>query len=101
QISRYVLRPSYAQVETLRQALDSIRSPAGNVSVAGTMLIVTDYASQIRDMLSLARMIDVPGGADGIYTIPVHHADATQLAQKLNDILGVSAAGAAGGAGGP
>jgi general secretion pathway protein D len=102
QVVRYVLRPSYTQVETLRQALDSIRSPAGNVQVAGTMLIITDYASQVRDMMSLARSIDVPGGSDGIYTLPVHHADATQLAQKLNDILGISGGGApgAGGVGG-
>jgi general secretion pathway protein D len=101
QVVRYVLRPTYTQVETLRQALDSIRSPAGNVQVAGTMLIITDYSSQVRDMMSLARSIDVPGGSDGIYTIPVHHADATQLAQKLNDILGISAAGAGGPGGGP
>jgi general secretion pathway protein D len=94
QIVRYVLRPTYAQVEVMRQALDSMRSPAGAVQVAGTMLIITDYASQIRDMMSLARSIDVPGGSDGIYTIPIHHADATQLAQKLNDILGISAAAA-------
>jgi general secretion pathway protein D len=99
QIVRYVLRPTYTQAETLRQALDSIRSPAGNVQVAGTMLIITDYSSQVRDMMSLARSIDVPGGSDGIYTIPVHHADATQLAQKLNDILGISAAAAAAAAG--
>jgi len=98
QIVRYVLRPTYTQVETLRGALDSIRSPAGNVQVAGTMLIITDYSSQVRDMMSLARSIDVPGGSDGIYTIPVHHSDATQLAQKLNEILGISGA-AAGGAG--
>jgi general secretion pathway protein D len=95
QVVRYILRPTYTQVETLRQALDSIRSPAGNVQVAGTMLIITDYASQVRDMMSLARSIDVPGGSDGIYTIPVHHADATQLAQKLNEILGISAAAGA------
>jgi general secretion pathway protein D len=95
QIVRYVMRPTYAQVEVMRQALDSMRSPAGAVQVAGTMLIITDYASQVRDMMSLARSIDVPGGSDGIYTIPIHHADATQLAQKLNDILGISAAGAA------
>jgi general secretion pathway protein D len=103
QVVRYVLRPTYTQPETLRAALDSIRSPAGNVQVAGTMLIITDYASQVRDMMSLARSIDLPGGSDGIYTIPVRHADATQLAQKLNDILGISGAGAtsAGGAGGP
>ncbi|HET7500506.1 MAG TPA: type II secretion system secretin GspD [Kofleriaceae bacterium] len=99
QVVRYVLRPTYTQVETLRQALDSIRSPAGNVQVAGTMLIITDYASQVRDMMSLARSIDVPGGSDGIYTIPVHHADAAQLAQKLNEILGISGAGAVSGTG--
>ena len=44
-------------------------------------------------MMSLASSIDVPGGSDGIYTIPVQHADATQLAQKLNEILGISAGG--------
>jgi general secretion pathway protein D len=103
QVVRYVLRPTYTQVETLRQALESMKSPAGQVQVAGTMLIITDYSSQVRDMMSLARSIDVPGGSDGIYTIPVHHADATQLAQKLNEILGVSAgaAGAPGAPGGP
>ena len=99
QVVRYVLRPTYTQVETLRQALDSIRSPAGNVQVARTMLIITDYSSQVRDMMSLARSIDVPGGSDGIYTIPVHNADATQLAQKLNDILGIAAANSAAGGG--
>jgi general secretion pathway protein D len=101
QIVRYVLRPTYAQTETVRQALDSIRSPAGLVQAVGTILIITDYASQVRDMMSLARSIDVPGGSDGIYTIPVRHADATQLAAKLNEILGTAGGGAAGGAGGP
>lgn len=91
QIVRYILRPSHANIETLRGALDSIRSPAGNVQVAGTMLIITDYASQVRDMMSLARSIDIPGGSDGIYTIPVKNADATALATKLNEILGISA----------
>lgn len=98
QIVRYILRPTHANVETLRGALDSIRSAAGNVQVAGSMLVITDYASQIRDMMSLARAIDVPGNNEGIYTINVKFADATQLATKINEILGVSAAGAAGAA---
>jgi general secretion pathway protein D len=97
QIVRYILRPSHANIETLRGALDSIRSPAGNVQVAGTMLIITDYASQVRDMMSLARSIDIPGGSDGIYTIPVKNADATALATKLNEILGISAGAQASG----
>ncbi|MFN0248711.1 MAG: type II secretion system secretin GspD [Kofleriaceae bacterium] len=102
QIVRYILRPSYAQTETLRGALDAIRSPAGNVAVAGSILILTDYASQIRDMMTIARALDVPGNNEGIYTIAVKHADATQLQTKINEILGLTAGGggaaAAGGA---
>ena len=94
QMIRYVLRPSYVQTETLRAALDSVRSPAGNVQAAGNILIITDYASQVRDMMSLAKTIDVQGGSDSVWTIPVKNADATQLAQKLNDILGITAGGA-------
>lgn len=93
QMIRYVLRPQYAQVETIRAALDSMRSTSGTVQAAGNILIITDYASQVRDMMSLARTLDVPGTNDGVYTIPVKYADATQLAQKLNDILGITAGG--------
>jgi len=98
QMVRYVLRPSYAQTETLRGALDSIRSQAGNVSTAGNVIIITDYASQVRDMLTLAKALDIPGGSEGIYTIPVKHADAAQLAAKINEILGVSGGGGGGAA---
>ena len=100
QMIRYVLRPSNTSTETLRQALDSIRSPAGSVSVAGNLLVITDYSSQIRDMMSIARSIDVAGNTDGIYTIPVKYADATQLAQKLSEILGAGAGGKGGPGGG-
>ena len=98
QMVRYILRPSYAQVETIRAALDSVRSAAGNVQAAGSMIIITDYASQIRDMMSLAKAIDVPGNNEGVYTIPVLHSDATALATKLNEILGLAGPGASAGA---
>ncbi|MGE5181295.1 MAG: type II secretion system secretin GspD [Acidobacteriota bacterium] len=96
QMVRYILRPSYVQTETLRAALDSVRSTSGSVQAAGNVLIITDYASQVRDMMSLAKTLDVPGNNEGIYTIPVKHADATQLATKLNEILGLSGAGGGG-----
>jgi general secretion pathway protein D len=99
QIIRYILRPSNTSVETLRQALESIRSNAGSVAVAGSLLLITDYASQVRDMMSIARAIDVPGASDGIYTIPVKYADATQLATRLNEILGIGGGGRPGGGG--
>jgi len=101
QMIRYVMRPSYTQTETLRAALDSIRSPSGTVTTVGNVLLITDYSSQVRDMLSLAKTLDVPGNNEGIYTIPVKNSDAQQLAAKINEVLGVSAgAGGGGGAAG-
>src|SRR2546421_585688 len=85
QMVRYILHPSYAQVETIRGALEAIRSQAGSVQAAGNLLIITDYSSQVRDMLTLAKALDVPGNNEGIFTIPVLHADAQQLATKVND----------------
>ncbi len=100
EVVRYVMKSQYLPVETLRQAMDSIRSPAGVVNTVGSVLVVTDYASQIRDMAQLAKSVDVPGTNESIYTISVNYSDATKLAQQLNEILGIQAAAAAAGAGG-
>jgi general secretion pathway protein D len=95
QIIRYIMRPQYTQPESLRQAVTSLKSEIGKVDVIGTLLLVTDHASNIRDMVSLAKLVDVPGGSDGIYAIPVRHADASKLAEKLGQLLDISAASAA------
>ena len=97
---RYICGRRTRRPRRCARALDSIRSPAGNVSTAGNVIIITDYASQVRDMLTLAKALDVPGNNEGIYTIPVKNADATQLATKINEILGVTAGGGGGGGGG-
>jgi general secretion pathway protein D len=91
QVVRYVLRPTHAQAETLRQAVTPFKSDAGDVAVVGTLLLLTDHGSNVRDMVSIAKLVDVPGGSDGIYTIPIRHADATKLAEKLGSLLGVHA----------
>jgi general secretion pathway protein D len=95
ELARYVYRPAYAQAETLRQAFGAIKSDAGDIQAIGPILLLTDYGSHLRDMMSLAKLIDVPGGTEGVYTIPVRHADAARLAQKLEGFLGISASAAA------
>lgn len=97
QMVRYILRPTHTQTETLRGALDGMRSPSGSVTTAGNLIIITDYSSQVRDMLTIAKQLDIPGNNEGIYTIPVRNSDAAVMAQKINEILGVSAQGAGGG----
>src|SRR5262249_7664768 len=83
QFVRYVLRPEYASAETLKNAFTTIKSDAGEGSVMGSMVMISDYASHGRDRLSLAKLVDVPGGPEGIYTIPIKHADATKMSQML------------------
>lgn len=94
QLVRYILRPQYAQAEELRQAVSAVKSDAGDVQVIGSLLLLTDHASNVRDMASIAKLVDVPGGSDGIYAIPVKHADAAKLADKLGMLLGVGATSA-------
>jgi len=92
QIVRYVYKPSYAQVETLQQAFTALRSDAGDIQLIGSILLITDYGSHVRDMMSLAHLIDVASGSDGIYTMTVKHADAAKLADEVSTILGLGAA---------
>jgi general secretion pathway protein D len=87
QLVRLVVRPSYAQPEALRQAFTQLKSDAGDILVIGSTLVITDYASTLTGMLGLKKLIDVPAGTDGIYTVPVHHADAAKLAQMLTQMF--------------
>ncbi len=94
QVVRYVLRPTYAQPDTLTQALATLKSEIGDVTQIGSMVMLTDYAGNIRDMLQLVKIVDVPKGSEGIYTIPIQHADATKLADEIGGILGIGTAAA-------
>jgi general secretion pathway protein D len=91
-VSRLLLRPQHIAPEELSNALAVVKSNIGiiqPVPKAG-VLVITDYSSAIRDMVTLTRELDRPASGEGIYTIPVKHADATALAQKLSEILGTN-----------
>jgi general secretion pathway protein D len=92
QVVRYIMRPAYAQTETLKQAVTVFKSDAGDIQTAGNLIVITDHASNVRDMAGIAKIVDVPGGgSDGVYAIPVHHADAAKLVDKLSTLLDVNA----------
>src|SRR5262245_31018103 len=99
QIVRVVIRPSFAQPEALKQAFTSIKSDAGDITVIGSMLVVTDFASSLNAMMSLKKLVDVPGGTEGIYTIPIRHGDAAKVAQMLTAMFAPGPGGAAAPAG--
>ncbi|HEV7559446.1 MAG TPA: secretin N-terminal domain-containing protein, partial [Kofleriaceae bacterium] len=88
QLVRVVVKPTYAAPEAMRTAFSAVKSDAGQIAVVGAMLVVTDYASNIEGMLQLQKLVDVPGGTEGIYTIPVKHGDASKIAPLLTQLFG-------------
>jgi len=103
-VVRLILRPQHIAVEDMSNALSVVKSQIGviqPVAKAG-VLVVTDYSSHVRDMVTLVKELDQPATGEGIYTITVHYADAVQLAAKLSEILGTNTpAVAVGGKGQP
>ncbi len=96
QIVRFVVRPTYSKPETIVKAFSALKSDAGDIQVIGSIVLVTDYGSHVRSMMSLKKLVDVAEGTDAIYTLPVKHADAGKLVTEIETILGLTAAGPAG-----
>lgn len=90
-VVRLVLRPQNVPADELANALSVVKSQIGAIQPVprAGVIIVTDYASHIRNMVTLVRELDRPATGEGIYTIQVKYADAVQLQQKLAEILGV------------
>ncbi len=89
-VVRLILRPSHTSVDELSNALSVVKSNIGviqPVQKAG-VLVITDYSSHIRDMVTVTKELDRPATGEGIYTILVKYADATQLAAKVGEIIG-------------
>ena len=92
QLVRVVVRPTYAPPEALKTAFTAVKSDAGQIAVVGAMLVVTDWASNIEGMISLQKLVDVPGGTEGIYTIPVKHGDAAKIVPLITQLFAVTPA---------
>jgi general secretion pathway protein D len=94
-VVRLILRPQHVGVDEMSNALSVVKSNIGviqPVQKAG-VLVITDYSSHIRDMVTVAKELDRPASGEGIYTIQVKFADAVQLAAKLGEILGTTTGG--------
>ncbi len=97
-VVRAIVRPNYLSVNELSNAFGVIKSPIGAIQPVNeaNALIITDYASNVRDMVQVMHDLDKPVASANIYTIKVKYADAKDLATKLNEILGLQASGQGG-----
>ena len=64
-------------------------------------LIVTDTAANVRRLLDIIKVMDVPVALEAPEIIPLHHADAQEVAQLLTQLFGAGRAPGATGAAPP
>ena len=58
-------------------------------------LIVTELGSNLRKLRKIIRSIDVPGGQEQLWTYEVEHAEAGEIASKINEVFEPKQDGAA------
>jgi general secretion pathway protein D len=61
----------------------------GNLSAHrdANLLLITDTAANVRRLLDVLKLADVPAGTEELKIIPIQHADAQELAQLLGQIF--------------
>lgn len=102
---RYVTRMHRVEnvsAEDVAQLLSRFKTREGNVTAYAptNTVIITDLGSNIRRMLRVVEAIDVPRTGEQIWIEPIHYANATELAARLQEIFPVGQTSAPGGGGG-
>ncbi len=66
-----------------------LSQPGGNILPMADidLLIVTDYAGRMRQIVDLIAQLDVPGPEPTMVFIAIEHMDAAQLARQASDLL--------------
>jgi len=70
--------------------LGHFKSRDGDITpyTATNTLVITDNAGNIRRMMQILAEVDVPSVGEQIWVEPVHYALASELATRINEILG-------------
>lgn len=84
-------RVEYVGADDLAALLMRFKSPEGNVTAYSptNTVIITDTGNNIRRMLRIAGAVDVERGGEQLWIEPIHHANATELSQRLSEIFPV------------
>ncbi|MFO7973019.1 MAG: type II secretion system secretin GspD [Candidatus Hydrogenedentota bacterium] len=95
QVATHIVPIMYANASDLQALLEQLGSEMAIVSVyeKTNMLIITDTADGIRNMLQFIQEIDVPGYETELEIFTLEYTRAEVLATQIQDILGVGADG--------
>jgi general secretion pathway protein D len=83
-----VFKLKFVEADQARNVLQQFASRDSDMQIfPSDTLIISDLGLNMRRLEKLIEQLDRPGVSQEIHVIPVQHASAQDLAQKLNDIL--------------
>jgi general secretion pathway protein D len=93
---RYVTRVQQIKniaAEDAAKLLEHFKSSEAGLTAYGptNTLIITDLASNLQRMLGILDQVDIPRTGERTWIEPLHYAAATELAQRLLEVLGEAA----------
>lgn len=90
EVVTYVLPVQHGNLERISTAIASYLSkPGGTVLTVpeGRLLVISDYARNVRRAVEIAQLLDVVAPATVIETIPVHYQDPAELAAMVSRLI--------------
>ncbi len=88
----------YTGADDIKQLITPLISPEGliNAYTGTNSLMIIDSEDNIQRIVNIINSLDVPSNDRDMTIIPIQNADAKDIAEKLNEILGTSSTSKAG-----
>jgi general secretion pathway protein D len=88
--------------EEVSNVLGHFKSKDGDIVVygPGNLIIITDTGTNIQRMMRILEDVDIAGVGDQIWIEPIHYGNASDIAQRLDEVFDIKASGSGGGGGG-
>jgi general secretion pathway protein D len=91
-----LVRLEHVAPEDVKPVIERLKGRDGDITVYAptNTIVVTDLASNIKRIEEVLTQLDVALGGEKVYVIPLHTVAATEMAQMLEKIFGVTKPGA-------
>lgn len=92
-----IIQVNHVDAQEVNEVISQLTSAGAQIIVhqPTNRLIVTEMGSNLRKLRKIIRSIDQPGGQEQLWTYEVEHAEANDIAAKINEVFEPKAAGAA------
>ena len=87
-----IVQLKHVDAQEINEIISKLASNNAQIIVyqPNNSMIITELASNLRKLLALIKDLDVPGGEEQLWTYQILHAEAADIAQKIQEVFEVS-----------